>query len=160
MTRAQEITRAFGGDWHGNYGAFPSPGHSKADRGMTVKDAEGEDVLFNSFNGNDWKAVRDECRQRGLIPETLGACARGTPPTRITGVYDYADEHGEIVYRTVREERRGERKRFVAERPDGRGGRKSGLGEAPRVPYAHLRSWQPIWTSPSTSRKVSARPTS
>ena len=135
MSRAQEITRAFGGEWHGSYGAFPSPGHSKADRGMTVKDAEGDDVLFNSFNGGDWKAVRDECRQRGLIPETLGACARGVPPTRVTGVYDYADEHGEIIYRTVRKERRGERKRFVAERPDGRGGWKSGLGEPPRVPY-------------------------
>lgn len=99
MSRAQEITRAFGSDWHGNYGAFPSPGHSKADRGMTVKDAESDDVLFNSFNGGDWKAVRDECRQRGLIPETLGACARGAPPTRVTGMYDYADEHGEVLYR-------------------------------------------------------------
>lgn len=135
MTRAQEITRAYGGDWHGNYGAFPSPGHSKADRGMTVKDAEGDDVLFNSFNGGDWKVIRDECRQRGLIPETLGACARGAPPTRVTGIYDYADEHGEVLYRTVRKEKRGERKRFVAERPDGRGGWKTGLGEAKRVPY-------------------------
>ena len=134
MSRAQEITRAFGGEWHGSYGAFPSPGHSKADRGMTVKDAESGDVLFNSFNGGDWKAVRDECRQCGLIPETLGACARGLPPTRVTGIYDYADEHGEVLW-TVRKEKRGERKRFVAERPDGRGGWKSGLGEAQRVPY-------------------------
>lgn len=38
MSAAQEITRHHGGDWHGSYGTFPAPGHSKHDRGVTVKD--------------------------------------------------------------------------------------------------------------------------
>ncbi len=41
MSAAQAITKHFGGDWHGSYGAFPTPGHSKADRGMTVRDKAG-----------------------------------------------------------------------------------------------------------------------
>lgn len=56
MTSAAEaITRHFGGDWHGSYGLFPTPGHSLRDRGTKVADSENGDVVFHSFNGGDWQ---------------------------------------------------------------------------------------------------------
>lgn len=60
MTIAQAITRHYGGDWCGTYGAFPTPGHSLADRGMTVKDAPDapDGVLIHSFNGGESRKHR------------------------------------------------------------------------------------------------------
>lgn len=135
MTLAQDITRHFGGEWHGSYGAFPAPGHSADDRGVTVKDAEGgRDVLFNSFNGANWREIKDECRRIGLLPEWERANDNGDRP-RETGHYEYADADGTVLYRTVRIEQVGKRKRFQAQRPDGRGGWINGMGDALRVPY-------------------------
>ncbi|MGE0775201.1 MAG: AAA family ATPase [Sphingomonadaceae bacterium] len=125
MGAAQNITRHFGGDWHGSQGAIPAPGHSKADRSVTVKDADNGDVVFHSFTDADWKDLKDECRRVGLLPEfePTGAAWRET------GVYQYRG------YRTVRLEKPGEKKRFVAQRPDGKGGWINGLGDIPRVLY-------------------------
>ncbi|EZP72342.1 hypothetical protein BV96_01775 [Sphingomonas paucimobilis] len=135
MTLAQDITRHFNGEWHGSYGAFPAPGHSAADRGVTVKDRDGgRDVLFNSFNGADWREIRDECRRIGLLPEHERANDNGAQP-RQTGSYEYADADGTVLYRTIRIEQAGKRKRFQAQRPDGRGGWINGMGDAPRVLY-------------------------
>lgn len=135
MTLAQDITRHFGGEWHGSYGAFPAPGHSADDRGVTVKDADGgRDVLFNSFNGANWREIKDECRRIGLLPEWERANDNGDRP-RATGHYEYADGDGTVLYRTVRIEQVGKRKRFQAQRPDGRGGWINGMGDALRVPY-------------------------
>lgn len=70
MTLAQDITKRFNGDWHGDYGAFPTPGHSPSDRGTTVKDDPGapDGVLINSFNGGDPIAIKDQCREWGILP--------------------------------------------------------------------------------------------
>lgn len=76
MADAAEITRAFGGDWRGRYGVIPTPGHSKRDRGTRVRDGDNGDVIFDSFNGGDWRAMKDECRRRGLLPPL----DRNTPP--------------------------------------------------------------------------------
>lgn len=133
MTPAQNITKHFGGDWHGHYGTFPTPGHSASDRGMSVRDAEDGDVLINTFNGGDPLAVKDECRRLGLIPERSRA-NDNSAPWRVTGTYEYADADGSILYRTVRKEKEGERKRFVAERPHGSDWLGK-LGDCKRVPY-------------------------
>lgn len=118
MTLAQDITQRFNGEWHGDYGAFPTPGHGPKDRGMTVKDdpAAPDGVLIHSFNGGDPLAVKDQCRELGILP------ARGADPSRqnvtawrITGTYEYTDANGAVVYRTKRQEKAGERKKFVAE---------------------------------------------
>lgn len=134
MTTAQAITRHYGGEWCGTYGAFPTPGHSLADRGMTVKDAPDapDGVLIHSFNGGDPLAVKDECRRMGLLPERQRS---NDNQPREVGQFDYVDSHGEVVYRTVRIEQDGRRKRFEAQRPDGRGGWIKGIGDAPRVLY-------------------------
>lgn len=135
MTLAQDITRHFGGEWHGTYGAFPAPGHSPSDRGVTVKDADGgRDVLFNSFNGADWRDIKDECRRLGILPEREPDNDRGNQP-RETGHYEYADAEGTVLYRTVRIEPVGKRKRFAAQRPDGRGGWTGGIGGIQHVRY-------------------------
>lgn len=134
MTTAQAITKHYGGDWCGNHGAFPTPGHSRADRGMTVKDAPDapDGILIHSFNGGDPLAVKDECRRVGLLPERQRS---NDNRRREVGHFDYVDSHGEVVYRTVRIEEVGKRKRFEAQRPDGRGGWAKGIGDAPRVLY-------------------------
>ena len=125
---AQGITRHYGGDWHGTYGAIPAPGHSKADRGVTVKDADDGGVVFNSFNGADWRELKDECRRLGLLSDRSNDNV--TDAWRDTGAYEYFDADGALVYRTVRKEKPGERKRFVAQRPDDRGGWINGLDRA------------------------------
>jgi len=138
MSAAEAITRAYNGEWHGDYGAIPTPGHSKRDRGTTVRDGEDGDVLFNSFNGGDWRALKDECRERGFLPErgrlNGGGGASGAA-WRDVAAFEYADADGTVLYRTVRREKQGERKKFVAQRPDGRGGWINGMGDVERVPY-------------------------
>jgi DNA primase len=82
MSSAERITRAFGGDWHGDHGAIPTPGHSAKDRGTTVRDGDDGDIFFYSFNGGDWRVLKDECRRRGLLsasarlPRPVPHCAR------------------------------------------------------------------------------------
>lgn len=134
MSLAQDITRHFKGNWHGSYGSFPAPGHSRDDRGVTVKDTAGGDVLFNSFNGADWREIKDECRRLGLLPERERANDNCNGP-RETGHYEYTDGDGVVLYRTVRVEQVGHRKKFKAQRPDGRGGWINGIGDVDRVPY-------------------------
>lgn len=135
---AENITRAWKGEWHGSYGTVPTPGHSAKDRGTTVKDADdGRDVVFSSFNGGDWRALKDRARNEGLLPEfePSGANDRRSANWRETGRYDYFDANGVLAYRTVRKECDTEPKRFVAQRPNGQGGWASKLGDVPRIPY-------------------------
>jgi RecA-family ATPase len=130
---AQNITRHFGGDWHGSYGAIPTPGHSPRDRGCTVKDADGGEVLFYAHNDPafDWRGLKDECRRLGLIPDrdTSAHAEWGE-----TGSYTYRNAAGDVVYRTVRKEKRGEAKRFEAQRLEG-GRWVNKLDTVERVPY-------------------------
>jgi putative DNA primase/helicase len=59
MSLALDLTRQHGGDWRGDAGFIPSPGHSKRDRGTVIRDrADGRGVLVYSFNA-DWRSVRD-----------------------------------------------------------------------------------------------------
>ena len=132
MSAAQNITRHFKGDWHTTYGSIPAPGHGKSDRGVTVKDADNGGVVFNSFNDADWRKLKDECRALGLLPARERE--RGTGAWRETGSYVYANEHGEVLYRTRRLERTGERKKFIAERLEA-GQWVSGLNGVERLLY-------------------------
>lgn len=136
MSLAQAITRHFNGDWHGTYGAFPAPGHSKGDRGMTVKDEPGapDNVLIHSFNGDKQVCleVKDQLRDIGILPPRHQS---NDNAPRETGHYDYADRDGVVLYRTVRVEIPGQRKQFRAQHPDGRGGWAKGIGDAERVLY-------------------------
>ncbi|WP_313393553.1 AAA family ATPase [Sphingobium yanoikuyae] len=121
MTLAQDITKRFNGQWHGNYGSFPTPGHSAGDRGTTVRDAPGapDGVLINCFNGGDAIAIKDQCREWGILPARDADEASGRSIWRVTGTFEYVDEDGTVLYRTQRREKAGERKKFVAERLNG-----------------------------------------
>lgn len=58
-----------GGEWHGNYGLAPGPGHSKADRSLHISphETDPDDVVLHSYAGDDWKAIKDELRARGVL---------------------------------------------------------------------------------------------
>jgi len=132
---AENITRHFGGDWHGSYGSMPTPGHSPKDRGTTVKMGDTGDVIFFAHNdpSMDWRALKDECRSLGLIAdrERSGTSGGGW---RETGSYTYRDASGAVLYRTVRKEKPGADKRFEAQRLEGRQWI-NGMGNVERIPY-------------------------
>ena len=130
---AQNITRHFRGDWMGNQGRFPTPGHSASDRGMTVKDADGGDVLFYSHNGGDWKEVKSECRRLGLIPDHAANDDRRR--IRDVAAWEYHGADGAVLYRKVRMALANGDKSYRIEHPDGRGGWAKGRGDANQVPY-------------------------
>jgi hypothetical protein len=128
MSRAEAITRAYGGEWHGSYGTIPTPGHSAKDRGTTVRDADDGDVLFNSFNGADWRDLKDECRRRGLLDDKSHNGADRREPTR----WLYHDAAGEVLRAKVRPGPRGEK--YGWQHPVGNGW-KWGKGKSADVPY-------------------------
>lgn len=131
MSLARKATEHLRGDWHGTYGTAPAPGHGKADRGLSITDTDdGQDVLINSFNGADWRPVKDELRDRGILPPL----SREAPRSRESGRYEYVDSDGTVLYRTVRVEKSGG-KEFIAQRPDGKGGWVAGIKGVERVPY-------------------------
>ncbi|MCK8457038.1 AAA family ATPase [Sphingomonas faeni] len=129
---AENITRHYRGEWHGSYGLFPTPGHSSKDRGMKVMDGATGDVVISSFNGGDWREIKDECRKAGLLPDRERSADH--PAWRDVARYEYADANGAVLYRTVRREKPGEAKRFVAQRLEGTAWM-TGLEKVERVPY-------------------------
>ena len=126
----QAIAAALGGEVRGNRIAVPSPGHSKRDRGtvLTIDPRAPDSLLVHSFNGADPLAIKDDLRRRGLLPERpdwggsalmrIGSHADAAPAGKWsqTGCYEYDNGAGEVIYRTRRLERPGDKKRFVAER--------------------------------------------
>jgi AAA domain len=76
------ITRALGGDWYGTYGCAPGPGHSRKDRSLKVSPhpSDPSDVILHSFTGDDWKPIKDNLRQQGLLPEEWRVRDTVTPP--------------------------------------------------------------------------------
>ena len=145
MSLAQSITKALGGDWNGRYGAVPGPGHSAADRSVTVRDDEtGRDVLVHSFAGDDWKAIKDEWRRKGILPDRAddrppANAPRAAAPGRVVASYDYTDPLGVVLFRMERVEpgRNGRKKDFRVSHPAGAGRWAAGMNGLEPVPY-HL----------------------
>ena len=71
------IVRALGGDLYagGRRANIPAPGHSRADRSVSLVLSGGR-VVAHSFGGADWREVLDDLRARGLI-DAAGAPASG-----------------------------------------------------------------------------------
>lgn len=132
MADLRAIAEAMGGEVRGTRACFPTPGHSPRDRGSwaeMVPSAPGG-VLISSGNGANPLSIK-ELRTKGVLP------ARGCQTDdkwRVTGTYEFAGTDGGVLYR-IRRQEAGNRKRFTAERPDGRGGWQRGLGEVARVLY-------------------------
>jgi putative DNA primase/helicase len=101
---ARDIVKALGGDWCGQSGVAPGPGHSKRDRSMWVIDrADGDGVIVGSFSNDTWEACRDYLVALSLLPE------RERSPTPLSA----ADRD---KLRRAREERQAERARQDAAR--------------------------------------------
>lgn len=54
---ARDLVKAKGGDWSGDYGLLPGPGHSPRDRSLKVWQS-GDRILVHSFAGDDWRDCR------------------------------------------------------------------------------------------------------
>lgn len=135
MTLAQDITRAFNGDWRGNQGFIPTPGHSAKDRGTTVRDTGDGDVVFHSFNAgpDDWKQIKDQCRTKGLLPQRDRARPlHHRQPGK--SYFEFQDADGVTVCRKVRTDKPDGSKFFTWQHPDGKGGWASGRG-CDALPY-------------------------
>lgn len=131
MIDVRSVHAIVGGEISGQTVLYPSPGHSARDRGMsaTVDPAAPGGLLVHSFNGGDALAEKDR------IMAALGVDRTRPEAWRETGHYEYRDVDGTLLYRTVRLEKPGEKKRFTAQRPDGAGGWINGIGERERIPY-------------------------
>ncbi|MFC3321313.1 hypothetical protein [Mesorhizobium cantuariense] len=71
---ATAVAKALGGTVIGPHRIVaPGPGHSRADRSMSVLlDSNAADgFLVNSFADDDWRICRDHVRQMLGIPETM-----------------------------------------------------------------------------------------
>jgi putative DNA primase/helicase len=81
------LVAAFGGDLYsgGLRASVPAPGHSAADRSISLLISDGR-LVIHGFGGVDWRAMRDELRRRGFIDAdgrlAGGGAAAGwaTPP--------------------------------------------------------------------------------
>lgn len=62
------IVGVLGGDLYdrGRRAAVPGPGHSRADRSVSLL-LVGDRVVVHSFAGDDWRQVLDDLRSRGLV---------------------------------------------------------------------------------------------
>jgi len=87
------IVQALGGDLYdrGQRASIPAPGHSAADRSVSLLLKEGR-IIVHTFGDGDWRAVLDHLRGEGLVdahnaPTTLSqsrrASAAGTAGTTI-----------------------------------------------------------------------------
>lgn len=124
----RSIAQAMGGEVAGNVAKFPTPGHSKADRGSWAKLAPDapDGVLIHSSNGGDPLAIKDLLRDKGVLPAWQRSTRR-----RDVAAWEYTDAEGAVLYRKVRSE---PGKQFRFEHPDGNGGWKAGRG-CDAVPY-------------------------
>ena len=77
----RSIVAALGGDLYdrGRRANIPAPGHSAADRSVSLLLTRGR-VVVHSFGATDWRVVLDDLRARGLVDNAgaPGSCARPT----------------------------------------------------------------------------------
>ncbi len=79
------IVAALGGDLYssGSRASIPGPGHSERDRSVSLWLTGGR-VVIHGFGGADWRAARDDLRDRGFIDDDGrligGGCGRSSTP--------------------------------------------------------------------------------
>ena len=128
----QNIARALDGDVCGrNSVSCPGPGHSRADRSLsvTLKPDAPDGFICHSHAGDNDLACKDFIRDKlGLNKwKPNGSVSQ----RKIVATYDYVDEYANQLFQVVR----FEPKDFRQRRSDGNGGWLWSLGEARRVPY-------------------------
>jgi RecA-family ATPase len=155
MLDLRTLQRALGGQISGGRLLCPGPGHSAADRSLSIKlNNEAPDgFLVYSFSGDDPIVCKDYVREKlGLpafkpngndrhrasdeaIERALAAAVQSRnndkPKGRLIATYDYTEADGTLLYQVLRYEPKDFRQR----RPDGNGGFIWSLGDVRHVPY-------------------------
>jgi hypothetical protein len=140
------IARQLGGDVSGTQVLAPGPGHSAADRSLSIKlDARAPDgFVVHSFAGDDPIKCKDYVREKlGLDafkpngngsshPRAVAVTAAPKPkPNGNSTTYDYTDVDGALLYQVLRYVPKG----FSQRRPNGNGGWIPNLDGVRRVLY-------------------------
>jgi RecA-family ATPase len=143
LPNLQSLARALGGEVNGGQVLAPGPGHSAADRSLSIKlDSNAPDgFVVHSFSTDDPIACRDYVREKAGLPvfkpngggghrvsddviecavmaAAMGQGHNSKPTGRITATYDYTDADGGLLYQVLRYEPKDFRQR----RPAGNGG--------------------------------------
>jgi hypothetical protein len=148
---AYELTEALGGKWMNTYGKAHCPvaeAHSHGDQNMSFSINEKDDMLLVKCHaGCDQETVVERLKELGywpgsphqlIVPNgnyvngTTALAPRATESvTRIVAQYDYTDEHGAMLYQSIRLDPKDFRQR----QPDGKGGWLNNLHGVRRVLY-------------------------
>ena len=79
---ALDLVNALGGRWDKSkrYGFACCPCHTDKTPSLKIKDGPDGDVILHCFAGCAWRDIKDDLRQRGLLPPLNGPRERGTSP--------------------------------------------------------------------------------
>ena len=152
----RSLARALGGDINSGQVLAPGPGHSAADRSLSVKPDPGapDGFIVHSFAGDDAITCKDYVREKmgleafksngggrrrrasaadisAMLAAAVEAVENEPPRGRIVATYPYKDGDGALLYEVLRYEPKG----FSQRRPDGNGGWIPRIDDTPRVPY-------------------------
>src|SRR5206468_11516324 len=74
----RHLAAALGGEAHGDRVLAPGPGHSKADRSLSIRISPRapEGFVVDSFADDDWTLCRDYVRERAGLPNWTGKLDR------------------------------------------------------------------------------------
>ena len=157
MLSLRELQRIFGGEISNGELHCAGPGHSRADRSLSLRPVEDGPndlgLMYHSFADDDPTAIEDFLREKLNTPKpkpngngrqrlsedaladmvARAAMAQGNGRARgkLVATYDYTDQHGVLLYQVLRYDP----KSFSQRRPDGNGGWIWKLGDVQRVPY-------------------------
>ena len=125
-----EMARRLGGEVSGGQVRCPGPGHSPADRSLSVKlNDKGNGVVVFSHSGDDVFACKDMVRAKLGLQPFKKTKSNGKDRKAIAATYDYVDEAGNLLFQVVR----FAPKTFRQRKPDGNGKWTWKLGDVRRA---------------------------
>jgi hypothetical protein len=132
MSQLHSWARALGGDVSGVQVLCPGPGHSTADRSLSVKIGHDDEPIVHSFAGDDDLRCKDYVRAKLGKPKFK---PNGHAQPKKT-YFTYCDETGAIIYQVERTDYYdGRKKKFLQRRPDNNGGWIWNIEGVHPVPY-------------------------
>ena len=82
---AADLVIALGGRWDKSrgYGFVCCPSHIDKTPSLKIKDGPDGDVILHCFAGCAWRDIKDDLRNRGLLPPLNGERGRAPIPSQI-----------------------------------------------------------------------------
>jgi hypothetical protein len=135
MLSAREVAQALGGDVRGHDQVVaPGPGHSQADRSLSLKITTNGYVV-NSFSPrNTWKECRDYVDEKLGLPKWQSKRASGDGKEQPSGEWIYRTEDGRPYLRVQRYDRPDGSKKYPQAHWNGKQWIK-GKPKGPKIPY-------------------------